>query len=392
MLPHGRIATVVLAGGESRRFGADKLAALVDGVPLLDHALAALPGEVTVIIVGPERTVHRPVLFVREEPVGGGPAAGLIAGLRQASRTPVDAIAVFPADAPLGGRSALTLLQRLAAEPAAWAVVGSDEQGLEQPLHLALRPAAAAALVEAAGPSAGAGASARGLLSRLNPPAVPHPLAAAEVFDIDTSEQQRIWQLRSSAALGALLAAISTCDPKAGPLVVALDGPSGAGKSTLARALALEAEICLLHSDDFYRGELPQLSPRERDAMSDAEVAASVLDWRRLRVEALEPLVRFRPATFRPYDWQRNDGRLAAVQRVQPAGLVVVEGVYSTRPELSDLIDLTVLVDVAPAARWARLARRPDDPAWTRFWDRGEDHYFRVIRPRTGFDLRVRGE
>ena len=42
----GRVAAVVLAGGESRRFGTDKLAAVVDGLPLLDRAVAALSAEV----------------------------------------------------------------------------------------------------------------------------------------------------------------------------------------------------------------------------------------------------------------------------------------------------------------------------------------------------------
>ena len=117
-----------------------------------------------------------------------------------------------------------------------------------------------------------------------------------------------------------MLAALAARAPKAGPLVVALDGRSGAGKSTLAGALALEAEVCLLHGDDFYSGDVARLTPEEREALSDAEVAASVFDWSRLRTEALEPLIRSRPATFRPYDWERNDGSLAAIQQWSRAG------------------------------------------------------------------------
>src|SRR5687767_11659493 len=135
-----RVAAVVLAGGESRRFGTDKLAAVVDGLPLLDRAVEALPAEVTLIIAGPERPLRRPAIFVREDPVGGGPAAALVAGLRRALQTPVDVVLVFPADAPLGGQAALTLLQHLTDRPDVGAVVGSDAEGREQPLQLALRP------------------------------------------------------------------------------------------------------------------------------------------------------------------------------------------------------------------------------------------------------------
>src|SRR5688500_9642629 len=129
----GRVAAVVLAGGESRRFGTDKLAAVVDGLPLLDRAVEPLPDEVTLIIAGPERPLRRPATFVREDPVGGGPAAALVAGLRRALQTPVDAIIVFPADAPLGGQAALILLRHLTASPGVQALVGSDAEGREQP-------------------------------------------------------------------------------------------------------------------------------------------------------------------------------------------------------------------------------------------------------------------
>ena len=68
-------------------------------------------------------------------------------------QNPADAIVVLPADAPLGGQAASTLLSRLEGEPSAEAVVGVDAHGREQPLQLALRPAAAEALVTAAGPA-----------------------------------------------------------------------------------------------------------------------------------------------------------------------------------------------------------------------------------------------
>ncbi len=388
----GQVAAVVLAGGESRRFGTDKLAAVVDGLRLLDRAIEALPAEVTLIIVGPERPTRRPATFVREDPVGGGPAAALVAGLRHALQTPVDAIVVFPADAPLGGQAALILLQHLTARPDGWVVMGTDTEGREQPLQLALRPDAAASLVRAAGPTAGSGASARRLLHSLEPPAVTQRLEVAEVFDIDTVEQQQTWHLRSSAAIRGVRAALAAGAAKAGPLVVAVDGRSGTGKSTLANALALEEGACLVHGDDFYSPDVARLTAEQRETLTDAEVAGSVFDWSRLRSEALEPLTRSRPAIFRPYDWEGNDGSLAAIQQIEPGRLVVLEGVYAARPELSDLIDLAVLVEADPAVRWARLTQRPDDPSWTRFWDRGEDYYFRVVRPSEVFDLRTSGQ
>ena len=122
-----------------------------------------------------------------------------------------------------------------------------------------------------------------------------------------------------------------------------------------------------------------------------ATVVDLVIDWRRLRAEALEPLVRGHSARFARYDWDAHDGRLSATTSVPATDLVVVEGVYSARPELADLVNLTVYVDVAPEVRRRRLQARnyADDPEWVELWERGEEHYFTEVRPPERFALRV---
>ena len=68
----------------------------------------------------------------------------------------------------------------------------------------------------------------------------------------------------------------------------------------------------------------------------------------------------------------------------------MVEGTCSTRPELADLLDLTVLVDVPTAERHQRLAAREGDTVqkgWHLKWDAAETYYFSIIRPAAAFDL-----
>jgi molybdopterin-guanine dinucleotide biosynthesis protein A len=187
------LAAVVLAGGASRRFGADKLDADLGDGSLLEHALAGLPVDADLIIVGPPRAVHRRARFVREEPAGTGPAAAMIAGLNAALIAAPDAIVVLPGDAPVAGAAAMILLLALQADPEASIVMATDAAGREQPLQLALRPAGAAALIAAAGEAKGASQSARGLLGRLQPPPRAVALAAADHFDIDTVEDLHTW-------------------------------------------------------------------------------------------------------------------------------------------------------------------------------------------------------
>lgn len=176
----------MLAGGAARRFGGDKLAAEVDGRPLLEHALDGLPAEAAVALVGPQRSAGRPVVTVVEDPPGGGPAAGLVAGVSWALGLDPDAIVTLPGDAPAGGRAALRLLAELD-RTGADVVVGVDQTGRHQVLQLALRPVAARRLVALAGPDRGRDQSVRRLVEQLDPSRL--ALAAELSRDIDTVDQ-----------------------------------------------------------------------------------------------------------------------------------------------------------------------------------------------------------
>ena len=182
------VAVVVLAGGGSRRFGSDKLVAHLDGRTLLERALDGLPAGARVAVVGPERTLPRPVTFLREQPPGGGPAAGLITGLSWAVGTDASTIVTLPGDAPAGGRAAMLLGAVLLGTDAA-SVVGVDPSGRDQVLQLALTRPAAQALVDLAGPTAGQNASVRRLVLALDPPPQRQPLPAELAADIDTVDQ-----------------------------------------------------------------------------------------------------------------------------------------------------------------------------------------------------------
>jgi molybdopterin-guanine dinucleotide biosynthesis protein A/uridine kinase len=385
-----RVTAIVLAGGASQRFPPDKLAQLVGDERLLDLTLASLPEDFTVVVVGSVREVPRPVIFTMEDPAGGGPAAALVAGVRRALKESSDAIVTLPADAPLGGKAATTLLGRLESEPSIEAVVGVDAHGREQPLHLALRPAAAHTLVAAAGPGGAAGVSARRLLDSLRPGLVSHEMVPAELWDIDTPDQLLAWQLQSSPAVSSILDVITERGSRLDrPIVLVIDGPSCAGKSILATVVALRSGASVVEGDDFYRSTVSKLTVTERVAMPGAAVVHAVIDWERLRDEALLPLRAGQSATFQPYDWDVDDGRLEPPKIIPPSDVIIVDGIYSARPELADLVDAAVYLGVDPQTRASRCAARNNDPEWARFWDRGETYYFSAVRPPASFDIQL---
>ncbi|MGI8524033.1 MAG: molybdenum cofactor guanylyltransferase [Nocardioides sp.] len=91
---------VVLSGGSARRLGgADKGALAYSGTTLLEHALDSVAGASRVVVVGPTVATERTVQFAREDPPGGGPVAGLLAGAA-ALDEPAAEIVVLAVDLP----------------------------------------------------------------------------------------------------------------------------------------------------------------------------------------------------------------------------------------------------------------------------------------------------
>lgn len=95
-----RLGAVVLAGGTAARMGGvDKASIELDGVTLLERALAATMSAYEVVVVGRQVPTTRPVTWTLEDPVSGGPAAGLLTGLDRFLVEP-DLVAVLAVDMP----------------------------------------------------------------------------------------------------------------------------------------------------------------------------------------------------------------------------------------------------------------------------------------------------
>jgi molybdopterin-guanine dinucleotide biosynthesis protein A len=139
----GRVAAVVLAGGTAARMGgADKAAIELRGVTLLERALAATVTAVEVVVVGEPVPTTRPVTFTLEDPRGGGPAAGLLAGLDALYRAP-DLVLVLAVDMPrVTPGTFARLTEALLEDEAADGAVLVGDGGRRQPLCAVYRHAA----------------------------------------------------------------------------------------------------------------------------------------------------------------------------------------------------------------------------------------------------------
>jgi uridine kinase len=173
---------------------------------------------------------------------------------------------------------------------------------------------------------------------------------------------------------------------QSGVLVVAIDGHGAAGKSTIAHGIADATGAALVHTDDFFQ----QPPPFATDQPRRHQPLRHYYDWRRIRAQALEPLRARRGVMFRRFDWNRGAG-LDGVVTVAPADLILLEGVFSAAPELSDLVDRSVFVETPESERLRRLHTRVAPADWDADWLLAEQSYFRLIRPIASFDLVVPG-
>ncbi len=140
-------AAIVLAGGASSRFGSDKLAAEVDGGPLLHHALLAVDAVAGVIVLvlapgadaPPLPELRAEVLTAHDATSHLGPLAGLAAGLAVLPRS-ADRVVLVGGDMPWLVPGVLEeLLRALAADRTLGAVVLETEAPTTLPM--AVRPA-----------------------------------------------------------------------------------------------------------------------------------------------------------------------------------------------------------------------------------------------------------
>lgn len=204
-------------------------------------------------------------------------------------------------------------------------------------------------------------------------------------------------ELHSPNALIAYLRARVSGGHRA--LIVGIDGRSGSGKSTLAATISSrlgDSEhggplVTVIDGDQFYAGG----SAESWDRRTPAEKADNVIDWRRQRL-VLEQLRQGAVVEWFPFDWEAANWDsdivpLAPEPVVTRArSMVVLEGAYSCRPELHDLLDLRVLVDIPHELRRRQLLEREGEAYradWEARWSAAEDWYFETVMPRERFDV-----
>jgi len=167
------------------------------------------------------------------------------------------------------------------------------------------------------------------------------------------------------------------------PLLVAIDGGSASGKSTITILVAAEVGGVIIQGDDFCQTGLDWAN------MSITDKIDLCIDWERARTEAIEPLLANRTASWHPFNFKTGIGLADYLVVRNPMPVIIIDGIYSSNPKLSDILALTVLVDASASIRYHRHNEREghDDTKWHAIWDEAELFYFTQIRPPASFDI-----
>ena len=161
-----------------------------------------------------------------------------------------------------------------------------------------------------------------------------------------------------------LAATIRARPPRLGATrLVAIDGPSGGGKTWFADRLAETLGAPVVHTDDLLDGWDDQFT-----------------FWDRLEAQVLAPLRRGETARYQRYLWHRGEFSAVPVL-IEPAPVVLMEGVSSARRVIRSELSLAVFVCAPPDLRLRRaLARDGGDSvafrAYLERWRRREDEHF----------------
>ncbi|HEV8551724.1 MAG TPA: uridine kinase [Polyangiaceae bacterium] len=161
-------------------------------------------------------------------------------------------------------------------------------------------------------------------------------------------------------------------------VLIGIAGGTGSGKTTLAQRIvaALPDDVTLLEQDSYYR-DRSHLPPAERVSVNYDEPAALEND---LLTAHLGSLRAGHGIDSPEYDFATHTRRSAS-RRIEPAPVVVVEGILLFAvPALRDAFDLRIFVDTDDDIRLMRRIRRD-------IIDRGRDiadierQYYGTVRP-----------
>ena len=163
------------------------------------------------------------------------------------------------------------------------------------------------------------------------------------------------------------------------PLIIGIAGGTGAGKTTIARAIVSELDagsVAYIEHDSYYR-DRPDLKAEERAAVNYDHPESLENE---LLVAHIDALCRGEAIERPNYDFVTHR-RMAETTRIEPAAVVVVEGILIfADKQLLSRYDIKLFIDTPADIRVLRRIRRDIEKRGRQFED-VRKQYYETVRP-----------
>jgi uridine kinase len=180
-----------------------------------------------------------------------------------------------------------------------------------------------------------------------------------------------------AAAATKLLAMVRTRLTSQPVVVVGITGPVGSGKTTLSTSLAGSGIPAVVISTDNYLPDYHTIEPSQRDLPEHADLARLHDDLSTLRsqVRAMVPI------------WSFHTHQREGERPIDPAPLVICEGIHALGDAPSRVLDIKVYVDAPRDVRWNRWEEIEKKGLRGFGVERARVHFDTIAEPT--FDLRA---
>ena len=177
------------------------------------------------------------------------------------------------------------------------------------------------------------------------------------------------------------------------PTIVAIDGLGGSGKSSLAAAL--QASYLQSSGDDNL-----QIVSIDSFACTEAEYpfhksgTQTRVSIARLIDNIFVPLRAGRSALYKPTPWWRGQAE-GEEKKVEPRGIILVEGCYALHRELRCFYDLRIWIDCPVEKALTQAVQRDGhdiEQVWRTVYAPNEQRYLASHNPRAAADIIWRAE
>lgn len=167
--------------------------------------------------------------------------------------------------------------------------------------------------------------------------------------------------------------------------IIAIDGGSGSGKSTLAEEWKMfSPRVQVIILDDFLINA-PDEVLAKRSARENFEIC---FDTGYIENSILAPLYEGRAAKFGVLNPRSEI--YAKEFTVRPEGIIIIEGVYSHRPQWKKYFSFRIWLEMSASLRMERMRQRSANTTIEMLcWQRTEKWYMETVNPAGSADMVV---